>query len=69
MVLADHAAGHLAAPHRHVKRHLDIRDLKLRLTRQNLARRHPPSPAKLAGLAVDEPSFLQAARPMPAIDS
>ncbi len=69
MVLADHAAGRLAALHRRVERRQDFRDLMLRLTRENLARRHPPSPAKLAGLAVDEPSFLQAARPMPAIDS
>ena len=29
----------------------------------------PPSPAKLADLAIDNPSFLQAARPMSAIDS
>jgi hypothetical protein len=41
----------------------------LRLTGRNLARRYPPSPAKLVGLAVDDPSFLQAARPMSAIDS
>jgi hypothetical protein len=38
----------------------------LRLTPKNLARKVPPS---LAGPAVDDPSFLQAARPMPAIDS
>ena len=39
----------------------------LRLTREN--RVHPPPPTKLAGLDVDDPSFLQAARPMFAIDS
>jgi hypothetical protein len=38
----------------------------MQLTRANLARRHPPS---LASLAVDDPSFLQAARPMSAIGS
>jgi len=40
VVLADHAAGHLAALHRRVKRHQDVRDLMLRLTRENLARRY-----------------------------
>ena len=69
MVLADHAAEHIAALHLRVKRRQDIRDLMLRLTRENLARRHPPPPAKLAGLDVDDPSFLQTARPMSAIDS
>ncbi len=69
MTLADHAAGHLVAQHRRIEQRQDIRDLMLRHTRENLARRHPPSPAKLAGLAVDDPSFLQAARPMSAIDS
>jgi hypothetical protein len=64
VVLADH----LAALHRHVKRRQDIRGLMLRPTRENLARRHTP-PTKLAGLDVDDPSFLQAARPMSAIDS
>jgi hypothetical protein len=64
VVLADH----LAALHRRVKRRQDIRDLMLRITRENLARRHPP-PTKLAGLDVDDPSFLQAARPMSAVDS
>jgi hypothetical protein len=29
----------------------------------------PPSPVKLADLAIDDPSFLQAARSMSAIDS
>jgi hypothetical protein len=46
VVLADHAADYLAALHRRVKRRQDIRDLMLRLTPENLARRyrrHRPS--------------------------
>jgi hypothetical protein len=52
VILADHATGHLAALHRRVKRRQDIRDLMLRLTRENLARRcrrrRPSRPASLS---------------------
>jgi hypothetical protein len=36
--------------------------------RENPGPEVPPSPAKPPGLAVDDPSFLQAARPISAID-
>jgi hypothetical protein len=52
VILADHATGHLAALHPRVKRRHDIRDLMLRLTRENLARRcrrrRPSRPASLS---------------------